>query len=71
VSPKEITLETRLAELGIDSLRAITIPYELEEQFAIQISNQVIEPIKSIGDIITSLSQLRKDTDSACPNAYL
>ncbi len=50
-----ISLESELKALGIDSLGAITILYELEERFNIEISNEVIESIDNVRDIVNHL----------------
>jgi len=68
-SPEDLTLDTRLEDLGIDSLRAITILYQLEEQFDIEVPNERIETIVTIGDIVTSIDQLRQNSDTECHNA--
>jgi acyl carrier protein len=68
-SPESLTLETRLEDLGIDSLRAITILYQLEEQFEIEVPNELIETIVTIGDIVTSIDQLRHNSDRECNDA--
>ena len=65
-SPEDLTLETRLEDLGIDSLRAITIVYQLEEQFEIEIPNELIETIVTVGDIVTNIDQLRHNSDTEC-----
>jgi len=51
----EISFDTRLDALGIDSLGAITILYELEERFGIEIPNEVIESITNVRDIVYHL----------------
>lgn len=66
-SPHDITMETSLSDLGIDSLRAITILYELEERFDIEIPNELIEKIRTVGDIVQHIDQLRQNTGSKCP----
>jgi len=68
-SPADLTLETRLKDLGIDSLRAITILYQLEEQFDIEIPNELIETIATVGDIVTNIDQLRQNSDTECQDA--
>lgn len=60
------TLETPLEELGIDSLKAITILYELEDRLDIEISNEVFDSIKNIGDIVQQLQQIIASNDTAC-----
>jgi len=68
-SPEDLTLETRLKDLGIDSLRAITILYQLEEEFEIEIPNELIETIVTVGDIITNIDQLRHGSNAECHDA--
>ena len=65
-SPADLTLDTRLEDLGIDSLRAITILYQLEEQFDIEVPNERIETIVTVGDIVTNIDQLRQNSDTEC-----
>lgn len=55
---RKITPTTPLSDLGIDSLRAITIIYELEEEFGVEIPNEVIETIHTVGDIVERLQEL-------------
>ena len=61
-----LTLDTHLQDLGIDSLKAITILYQLEEQFEIEIPNEVIESIVTIGDIVSNIDRLRETNHSRC-----
>jgi acyl carrier protein len=68
-SLEEITPETRLEDLGIDSLKAITILYQLEEQFEIEIPNDIIETIVTVGDIMTNIDQLQYNSDTECHDA--
>ena len=65
-SPADLTLETRLEDLGIDSLRAITILYQLEEQFEIEVPNELIEKLVTVGDIVTNIDHLRCNGNSTC-----
>ena len=60
------TLETPLEELGIDSLKAITILYELEDRLDIEIPNEVFDSIKNVGDIVQQLQQIIASNDTAC-----
>jgi len=54
----DITLDMRLEELGIDSLGAITIMYELEDKLDIEIPNEVFDSLKIVNDIVSQLEQL-------------
>lgn len=53
-----ISSDSRLDALGIDSLGAITILYELEERFDVEIPNEAIESIKNVHDIVNYLELL-------------
>ncbi len=63
-SREDLTLETRLEDLGIDSLKAITILYQLEEKFEIEVPNELIESIATVGDIVTNIDHLRRNGDT-------
>ncbi len=56
--PDEISATTRLDELGVDSLGAITILYELEDKLDIEVPNEVLESLHTVGDILTQLEQI-------------
>ena len=62
----DFSLETPLEELGIDSLKAITILYELEDLLNIEVPNEVFDSIKNVGDIVQQLKQLTTSSDTAC-----
>ena len=55
----DVVTDARLADLGVDSLKAITVLYELEEAFDIEIPNEVIEQIETVGDIVAKVDALR------------
>jgi acyl carrier protein len=61
------SLETPLEDLGIDSLTAITILYELEDRLDIEISNDIFDSLKNVGDILQQLQQLTTSHDTECP----
>lgn len=64
-APEDVSLETRLGDLGIDSLQAITILYELEERFEIEIPNELMENLETVKDIVSSINKIRQsDTNS-------
>ena len=61
---EKISLESNLEEMGIDSLEAITILYELEKELDVDIPNESVNAIKTVGDIVTKLEQLGADSVS-------
>jgi acyl carrier protein len=52
---EDVTLDTRLDALGIDSLNAITILYELEENLEIEVPNELVEKVVTVGDIVSGI----------------
>ncbi|OGI57240.1 MAG: hypothetical protein A2V58_06495 [Candidatus Muproteobacteria bacterium RBG_19FT_COMBO_61_10] len=55
----EITLNTRLDDLGIDSLKAIVILSELEDILGIEIPNEILGSINTVGDIVVRIDELQ------------
>ena len=55
---ERISLESNLEEMGIDSLEAITILYELEKELDVDIPNESVNAIKTVGDIVRKLEHL-------------
>jgi acyl carrier protein len=64
MQPEDITLDMRLDELGIDSLGAITIMYELEDKLDVEIPNEVFDSLKIVNDIVSQLEQLMANKNS-------
>ncbi|CAA6667833.1 unnamed protein product [Spirodela intermedia] len=63
---KEVTAESKFAELGADSLDTVEIVMELEEQFGITVnedSSPSITTVQEAADLIESLVQANGETD--------
>ena len=54
----KLDTDTQLSELGVDSLGAITILYELEDKLGIEVPNEVLDSLKTVGDILIQLEQI-------------
>ena len=58
-SPEKIVREARLVEdLGADSLSVIELVMSFEDEFGIQIPDEELEKIKTVGDIVDALEKL-------------
>ena len=56
VEPGRIAPEARLAEdLGVDSLDRIQLVFELESEFGIEIPDQEIAQVQTVGDVVRRL----------------
>jgi len=62
-STEQITLNTGLDDLGIDSLKAIVILSELEDILGIEIPNEIIGSIKTVGDVVNKIDELQKNSN--------
>ncbi len=58
ISPSTIQPETTLEELGISSLDAITIVYEIEDAFDVEVPNENLESLKTVRDIVDGIAEL-------------
>jgi acyl carrier protein len=58
IDPSTISPEADLAQLGISSLDAITIAYQLEEELGVEIPNEAIAGLRTVQDLIDGLNRL-------------
>jgi acyl carrier protein len=66
-SAVNFTLDTPLEELGMDSLNAITIMYELEDRLNIEIPSEAFDSLRNVRDIVQQLQVLTAGSSNACP----
>jgi acyl carrier protein len=52
---EDITPDTKLEDLGLTSLDTITVLFDLEEAFDVEIPNEVIPSIVTVKDILDKL----------------
>ena len=57
---EDVTPEAELIALGVDSLKAITVLFELEEAFDIEIPNELIASIVTVNDIMEKVADIRQ-----------
>lgn len=56
LDPREaagIIMESKLAEFGADSLDTVEIAFTVEEEFGIDVPEEICEEFKTVGDIVT------------------
>jgi len=53
-----IDLNSSLPELGVNSLDAISIVYDIEDRFDIEVPNEMLAELASVRDIVDKLSTL-------------
>jgi acyl carrier protein len=66
LEPSAITAASTFQDLGIDSLDGIDLVFTFEDEFNISIPDQVVQKMKSVGQVIEALREvLTKRTPSA------
>jgi acyl carrier protein len=58
LDPVTVSPGAALADLGVTSLDAITLAYELEEALGVEIPNADIESLRTVQDLIDGLHRL-------------
>jgi acyl carrier protein len=61
----KITPESTFAELGIDSLDGVNILFALEEEFKLDIPDTVAQNMKSVRQVVDSLTRVLEGKDVA------
>ena len=59
----KITLDSKFAELGIDSLDGVNILFALEEEFKIDIPDSVAQNMRSVRQVVDSLNRVLEGKD--------
>jgi acyl carrier protein len=58
IPAENITLETNLQDLGIDSLDVFTLLFELENAFKVSIPDDDVRSIKTVNDIVEGVKKI-------------
>jgi acyl carrier protein len=58
VPAENITIDTNLQEMGIDSLDVFTLLFELENAFKISIPDDDVRSIKTVNDIVVGVKKI-------------
>jgi acyl carrier protein len=58
VPAENITIDTNLQEMGIDSLDVFTLLFELENAFKISIPDDDVRSIKTVNDIVAGVKKI-------------
>ncbi len=58
IPPETVTLESRLEDLGLDSLDGLNVFFELEEAFDMTIPDEQARSMRSVREIVDGISRL-------------
>jgi acyl carrier protein len=60
VPAEKITMEARLAEdLGADSIDAVELIMNIEDEFEVQVSDEQAQSIKTVGDLVRYIQSVK------------
>ena len=58
ISAEQITLDTTFEELGVDSLEALSLIFDFEDAFEVEIPNEEAVTIRNVRNVVESLERL-------------
>ena len=58
LDPQAISVNTTLEELGLDSLDAMSVIFDLEGEFDIEIPEEDAEKARTVGDLVQGVGRL-------------
>ena len=63
IEPGKVTIDSTFADLGIDSLDGVNIMFALEEEFKIDIPDSVAQNMRSVRQVVDSLTRVIEGKD--------
>ena len=58
ISSEAVSIDSTFADLGIDSLQAVSLIYDLEDEFGIEIPNEEAMNVQTVRQVVESLGRL-------------
>ena len=63
LDPNAVTIDSTFEELGIDSLDGVNILFALEEEFKIDVPDTVAQNMRSVRQVVDSLTRVLEGKD--------
>jgi len=58
LSVEEINLDSRLDELGISSLDSISLVFDIEDKYGVEVPNEELKKLRTVRDIVEGVERL-------------
>ena len=65
--PSSVSLESTFDELNLDSLDKINLSFAVEEMFHIEIPDESLNSLKTVGDVVRGVERLRAAQPADAP----
>jgi len=70
ISPEKIGLESTFDELAVDSLDRVSLAFDIEEKYEIEIPEDKLGQIKTVGDMVRGIEDaVRQKSGATSTNA--
>ena len=58
LSVEDITLDSSLEELGVTSLDSISLVFDIEDKYGIEVPNEALKQLRTVRDIVEGVEKL-------------
>lgn len=65
IAPEQIGLDNTLEELAIDSLDRVSLSFDIEEKYGIQIPDNKLDQIRTVKDMVDGIEELLHQKSSS------
>ena len=70
ITPEQIRLDSTFDELALDSLDRVSLAFDIEEKYDIEIPEEKLEQIKTVDDMVTGIEEaVRRKSATPTTNA--
>jgi acyl carrier protein len=70
ITPEQIRLDSTFDELALDSLDRVSLAFDIEEKYGIEIPEDKLGRIRTVSDMVTGIEDaLRQKSAAPNPNA--
>ena len=58
ISVEDITLDSSLEALGISSLDSISLVFDIEDKYGVEVPSEELKKVRTVGDIVDGVDAL-------------
>jgi acyl carrier protein len=69
IEPEQIHLDSSFEELAVDSLDRVSLAFDIEEKYEIEIPESMIEKIRTVRDMVTGVEEALRQKNASAESA--